>query len=252
MPAGIVSSSFSPTAAIKLQEKLILFPALADVDYFSTNGTAGSGAQGAMSIASSVVGDAVKLGASGSKPLPHARMPTITVTDNSGTTLAVTVRIVGRRFGRIITQDLVAAAGVGTQTITGSHCIDEMVSAKIISIAANTTSDTVSIGFDSKRIGLPHPIKNIRSVKYLEKGTLAGTNDGSTPPLWALTTPFAADGSGIIATATLQASTIVFPTDSSISVYAAYSSTAIAVTDVYRVKYMPDGADDLGPNGYLA
>jgi hypothetical protein len=178
MALGLTHKNMDPNGFPSLIREDVLLPIAADVDYFSS--ATDGGAQGAKDISASVAGDSIFRSATGKRPLFYARRPTITTVDNSGTTLAVTVRLTCRRFGRTFTQDIVAAAGVGSQTVAGSRVCDEVVAAKIVSIAANAASDTLSIGFDDSWIGLHYPIKDLNSVCMVYK-IAAGTPDANGP-----------------------------------------------------------------------
>jgi len=235
MPAGLVGSSFSPQALAKLRHFEFVLPIAANTTYLSAATKGGSGA--AFSIASATAGTAIPLSSrvtdSGTttKPLcPYARLPTLTLVDNSGSNLSCTVQLIGRRFGRRVVQSKsVDSSGGGTTTVAFDQVLDEVISATITAIANNTTSDTIAIGIDDSRLGLPYPIRTRKAVKRLFKIS------SGTP-----------DTTGGIATATLQSATnpIVYTTDSSIDVKQAYSSTAIAVTDRYLVDVVPDGVDE--------
>lgn len=223
MPVGIVASNVSPQSFLKLRREHILFPLAAVDDFFATTA--------ANSIASAAAGTAVVLTAPGALSLTYARLPQVTATDALGSTLAVTVRLVGRRFGKRVQQDISTSGG--TQTVNGTLCLDQLVSATIIAISGNAASDTLKIGFADSRVGLFNPIRSVKSVKLITK--------------FAAGTPSAAQSGS-----TIQTSTIVKVADSSVDVKALFSNTAIAVTDQYLIEYLADGPDEFGTTGKYA
>lgn len=170
-------------------------------------------------------------------PLQYPRLPTISITDQAFTSaLSVTVRIKGRRFGKTVTQDITATSTNTTEvTVAGSKVIDEFISAVLLSKTNAAASDALKVGIDGKWLGLPHRVKNVRSVKQLFK-IAAGTPNAN----------------GSVVMTTLQASAVVDVANSAINVFAAMGSTLIAVTDRYLVKYVPDGNDDFSPYGHLS
>ncbi len=236
MPLGITGSNVSPQAFLKLQRDVLMYPPAADANYFSS-ATDGS-TQGNFSIASATVGTPVFLSVGGKRPLRIGRLPTMTVTDASGSTLTCTVRIVGRRFGRLVTQDLVMVSS-GT-LVTGTKVIDEMTSATIVAIANNTTSDVLVLGTDGTRYGLTKPIKSVKSVKLTEKFLLGAPDTGDSTTT-----------AGIRAGSTLQTSSVVFVEDSSIKMTATgmYTGGTEVATDIYVVEYVTDGLDEWVPQG---
>ncbi len=140
MPLGIGHKNLDPHSGAGLFRELIHFPIAADANYFSS-ATQG-GAQGTMSIATSVIGDALLLSTEAAKPLFYGRVPTITTVDASGTNLSITVRFVCRRFGHLFTQDITATGAGGGETVSGTRVVDEILSGKIVSISNNAASDT--------------------------------------------------------------------------------------------------------------
>lgn len=236
MALGITGKQVSPQAFLNLEREWILYPAAADANYFSSATDGGS--QGNFDISAAAVGTAVFLSVGGKRPLRVPRAPTLTVTDASGSTLTCTVRIVGKRFGRIVTQDLVMVSS-GT-LVEGSTVIDEMTSATIIAIANNAASDVLVIGTSAVRLGLLKPIKSVKSVKLVEK-LLAGapdTGDSTTTQ-------------GIRHGSTVQTSSVVFVADSSIKVAATgmFTGGTEAATDIYCVEYVADGLEEFKPQG---
>ena len=107
MTLGITSSNVSPQGFLKLEEAFLLYPLIASVNYFSSATDGGN--QGSFDISAATQGTAVFLSVSGKRPLRIGRLPTLTVTDAAITAalLSCTVRVIGRRFGRLVTQDLV-------------------------------------------------------------------------------------------------------------------------------------------------
>lgn len=223
---GITGRQFHEHSLTFLQQYEFLLPIAADVDYAVT----------AADISTAVAGDALTLltACAAGTPLAYPRMPTITSVDASGTNLSVTVRIVGRRFGKTVTQDITATGAGGGETVTGTKIIDEFVSASIASISNAAASDTVAVGVDSKWLGLPKRIKNVYSMKKLFK--IANGTPTST---------------GCVAMATLQSTSVIDVDQAAINVYAACGNTAIAVTDRYLVEFIPDGQDLFLPYGHL-
>src|SRR3972149_9304529 len=98
MALGISYQNVDKASFLGLRRDHLLFPLAADTDYLSA-ATEG-GAQAAKNISASVVGTVVNRSAQGIRPLIYGRRPTVTTVDNAGTNLSVTVRMVGRRFGR--------------------------------------------------------------------------------------------------------------------------------------------------------
>lgn len=186
-----------------------------------------------------VVGTAMTLAtpALAGKPLRHARLPTLTITDNAfGSALTVKVRIVGRRFGKRVTQDItVTSTNTAATTVAGTKVVDCIISVTPLTITNAAASDNCSVGLDGKLLGLRRRLRSVKDVKKLFKVSTA------TP-----------DSGGCVVMTTLQASAVVDVANSAINVYAAYGSTAIAVTDTYEVEYVPGGAEQYEPSGYLA
>lgn len=248
MTLGITGSNLSPNSFLLRRREVIEPSLIATVDYFSA-ATAG-GANGNFSIAASTAGTAVFLSQIGTvAPLRTARLPTISITDNAfGSAIVITVRIVGKRFGQIVRQDITATSvNTAILTVAGTTVIDEITSATILSITNNTTSDILSIGFDGTRFGLQCPIRATRSVKFLEKiiSAVANANSGA-----------AAGSAGAIATsgtirpaAVLNSSTYVKVADSSVDVAALFNSVAITANDRFIIDYIPDGFGDYQPFG---
>lgn len=248
MPLGIVGSNISPQAFLKYRRETIDLPLAADVDYFSS-ATAG-GAQAAMSIATAVAGTAVTLSAiATAAPVRYGRLPTITLVDAAfASAITVVVRLEGRRFGRRVVQNITAVSvDTNPLTVAGTVVIDELTSASIVSIVNNTTSDTLSIGFDGTRFGLMAPIRSVKSVKFLEK-IVSGAPDANAGATAGAAGAIATTGS-IRAGAVLQVSTVVFTADSSLNLAALYNNVAVAATDRFIIEYVADGADEFNPRG---
>lgn len=219
MPLGISYNQIDKDSFLGLVREDFHWPLALDVDYFSS-ATAG-GAQGNFDCSASVAGTAGFLSAQAIKPLYHARRPSISITDASGTTLTCTVRIVGRRFGELVTQDIVSATAQSATVVTtqGTKTIDELVSWTILAIANNTTSDVISVGFGGGFIGLRAPIRSWKDVKMVLKVSTV------TP-----------DANGPKQSSDLS-STLVDVKDASIDLETLYSAT-IAVTHSYFIEYI--------------
>jgi hypothetical protein len=218
MPLGISYDQVDKDSFLGLRREDVILPIALDIDYFSS-ASAGS-TQGNFDCSASVAGTAVFLAAQAAKPLFYARRPSLTITDASGTTLVVKVRIVGRRFGELVVQDITSGTAVsGTPvTVSGTRVIDELVSATILSITANTTSDTLSVGIDGSFLGLMCPIRSYRDVKMIYK------IDNGTP-----------DSAGPLTTSDLS-TTLVNVRDSAIDLKTLYAT--IAVTDRFLIEYV--------------
>lgn len=218
MPLGITYNQIDKDSFLGLAREDFHWPLALDVDYFSA-ATAG-GAQGNFDISASVAGTSVFLSAQAAKPLYHARRPSISITDASGTSLTCTVRIVGRRFGELVTQDIVSAAAQSGTIVTtqGSKTIDEVVSVTILAIANNTTSDILSVGFGGGWLGLRMPIRSWKDVKMILKVATV-TPDAAGPKI-----------------SSDLSSSLVNAADASIDIETLYSAT-IAVTHSYFVEY---------------
>lgn len=248
MPLGITGNNLSPQAFLRLERDFIPGILAADVDYFSA-ATAG-GAQGNFNCSASAAGTAVFLSAiATAAPLGTARLPTLTITDNAfASALAVTVRIVGRRFGRTVVQSITATSvDTSATTVAGTTVLDEVVSVTITSIANNTTSDILSIGFDGTTVGLRRPIKSVRSVKFLEK-RVSGAPDANAGATAGAAGAIATTGS-IRAGSVIQTSTFVKVAGSAVVVSALYNNVAIETTDTYTIDYLADGVGEFLPQG---
>lgn len=219
MPLGISFNQIDKDSFLGLVREDFHWPLALDVDYF-TAATEG-GAQGNFDCSASVAGTAIFKSVQAAKPLYHARRPSLTITDAAGTTLACTVRVIGRRFGELVTQDIVSGTAINATPVTsqGSKTIDEIVSMTILSITANAASDTLSVGFGGGFIGLKYPIRSWKDVKMVLKV--------------ATVTP---DANGPKQSSDLS-STLVVAADSSIDLETLYSAT-IAVTHSYFIEYI--------------
>lgn len=221
MTVGIGHQNMDPTGHLALVRETIELPIAADTNYFSS-ATSG-GAQGDFSLASSVVGDSVFLSTEAAKPLYYARRPQATMTDASGSTLRVTIQIVGKRFGKSITQTIdLTTSGTAVQ---GTRVLDEITSVKIISLTANAASDVLIVGFDDSWLGLKQPIKSKNDINMVYKIS-SGTPDSAGPK-----------------TKSDLTAAMVNVQDAAIDVKALYGATAIAVTDRYLVEYFSAGGD---------
>ena len=221
MALGISYQNVDKASFLGLRRDHLLFPLAADTDYLSA-ATEG-GAQAAKDISASVVGTVVNRSAQGIRPLIYGRRPTVTTVDNAGTNLSVTVRIVGRRFGRQGTQDVTATGAGGGETVAGSRVVDEIVSQTIIAIANNTTSDTLAIGLDDSWLGLTAPIRAKSDLRMIMK------SDNGTPN--STGTRYSADFTAAM----------VNLRDSAFDFNALFSA-ALAVTDQYIVEYEASAA----------
>jgi hypothetical protein len=248
MPLGIVTSNLSPGAFQRFERDDIILPLAADVDYFSA-ATAG-GAQGNQSISAATAGTACFLSAiATAAPVRYGRLPTLSITDASfGSALVVTVRIIGRRFGKRVVQDITATStDTSIKTVAGTIVIDEITSASITAISNNTTSDILSLGFDGTRIGLRVPFQSVKSVKFMEK-IVSGTPDANAGATAGAAGAIATTGS-LRAGSVLQASTVVFPADGSVNVAVLYNNVAIAATDRFIIEYVAGGLDEFERTG---
>ncbi len=221
MALGISYQNVDKTSFLGLRRDHLLFPLAADTNYLSA-ATAG-GAQAAVDISASVIGDAVNRSAQGIRPLIYGRRPTITTVDASGTNLSVTVRIVGRRFGRQVTQDITATGAGGGETVAGSRVIDETVSMSIVAISNNAASDTLAVGIDDSWLGLTAPFRAKSDLRMVMKAA-SGTPD-------ATGTRYSAD----------ITAAMVNLKDSALDLNALFSAT-LAVTDQYIVEYEASAA----------
>lgn len=194
-----------------VRENLIK-PVALDVDFFVT----------AADISAAAVGASLTLTAAAARPLYHARMPSITTVDNSGTNLSVTVRIAGRRFGKLFYQDITATGAGGGETVSGTHVIDEIVSCKIVAISNNAASDTVAVGFDGKWLGLSKPFKSYKSIKMMLRV------DNGTPE----TTPRVYTD--------LSTTTALGGRNSAVNVAALFSNDTIDGVEDYCFEYLAD------------
>ena len=219
---GITFSQVDKDSFLGLEREDILLPVAADADYFSS--ATDGGAQAAVSITSAVAGTAINRSATGKRPLIYGRRPSITSVDNSGTNLSVTVRIKGKRFGDEVVQDITATGAGGGETVLGTKVVDEVTSITVIAISNAAASDTLSVGFDGRFLGLAKPIRAYTDVRMVFK-IANGTPDAAGPKYTADFT-----------------SSIVKVADSSIDVYTLYSNTSVAVTDRYVVEYLAGAA----------
>lgn len=201
----------------------IIKPVALDIDFFVA----------ASSIATAAVGDSLTLTAAAARPLYHARMPSITTVDNSGTNLSVTVRLACRRFGKLFYQDITATGAGGGETVSGTSVVDEIVSAKIVAISNNAASDTVAVGFDGKWIGLGRPFKSYKSIKMMLRV------DNGTPE----TTPRVSSD--------LSSTTALGGRDSAVDVASLFSNDTIDGVEDYCFEYIADGEPELLPSGGL-
>lgn len=226
MPIGITHKNFDPTSFPALVRETIEKPIASDTNYFSS-ATSG-GAQGSFDISASTVGTTVFLSSEAARPLYYARRPQATMTDASGTTLRVTLRVTGKRFGRPVVQNIdLVASGTAVQ---GTRVIDEITEVKIIAITANAASDVLIVGFDDSWLGLKQPIKSKNDINMVYK-IANGTPDAAGPKM---------KGDLTAAMVNLQ--------DAAIDVKTLYSS-AIAVTDQYLIEYFSTGAS--GPDSVV-
>lgn len=221
MALGISYQNVDKSSFLGLRRDHLLFPLAADTNYLSA-ATAG-GAQAAVDISASVVGDLVNRSAQGIRPLIYGRRPAITTVDAAGTNLSVTVRVVGRRFGRQVTQDITATGAGGGETVNGSRVVDEIVSMTIIAIANNAASDTLAVGIDGVWLGLTAPLRAKSDVRMVMKAA-AGTPD-------ATGTRYSAD----------VTAAMVNLKDSALDLNALFSAL-LAVTDQYIVEYEASAA----------
>ena len=135
-------------------------PPIADVDFVVDDAD----------ISASVAGEDVTLTQA---IIPHTgRNLTVAVTDASGTNLTVTATVVGKdHFGKSISETFTAN---GTPTVaTGEKIFKDIESVTIDSIANNTTSDKLNIGFGNK-LGLLAQVSaasQIDITRQLEDGT---------------------------------------------------------------------------------
>lgn len=229
MPVGIVHSNTSPQSFLRLERDVIIFPLAAVANYFSS--ATDGGANGNFSLSGAAVGTTVFLSVGGKKPLTNGRLVTATITDAAGGDLTLTLRVVGKRFGRLVSQDFVLAAG-GTALIAGTTTMDEVTSATIVAATNLASSDTIAIGFDATRLGLSKPIRNLRDVKFVQK---VSSNTPSSA---------AAD---IVFGSTLQTTANIGINHSSLNMNAIFSGN-VAVTDIYIVEYLVRG-DEFSPYG---
>lgn len=209
-----------------LHDVIFIFPIASDDDYISSSSDAGSPA--AFDCSASEGGDEVFRSAQGKKPFPgFGRLPQVTKTDASGTSLTVTVTVEGYRFGKFVSQDIACVAS-GTETVKGTKIIDEVSRVFIKSIENNTTSDTIKVGLDDSWLGLPFDIKSKDAIRSILK-IAVGTPDANGPKINSDVTDamvkLEAFGSGI-------------------DVKTLYSG-AIAVTQQYLMKVINDGTSNL-------
>jgi hypothetical protein len=219
MPLGISHDQVDRDSFLGLQRELIELPVAASANYFSS--ASDGGAQAAVSITAATPGTVINRSAQGKRPLFYARRPQLTLVDAAGSSLAVTVRLVGRRFGKLVVQDI---SGTGSSTNEGTRVIDELVSATIVAIANAAASDTAAIGFDGKWLGLKCPLRSRADVRMAYK-IAAGTPDAAGPKVNADVT-----------------AAMVNLRDSALDVHALYGSTLIAVTDRYLLEYVAAGS----------
>lgn len=220
MGLGLSHKNMDREGFMALVRDDIIYPLAADADYFSSATDGGS--QAAVSITSAVVGDTINRSATGKKPLFYARRPTLTLTDASGTSLTLTVRLTCRRFGRTFTQDISSTGASSGTAVSGTRVCDEVVSIKIIEISNAAASDTAAIGFDGAWIGLRMPFASEKSFRMVHK-IAAGTPDSGGPKTQA---NISAD--------------LVNVVDAAIDLSTLYSAV-IAVTHHYLIEYIADG-----------
>lgn len=212
MALGISYRNVDKNSFLSLVRDVIVHPVTTSTTFFAN----------AVSISAASVGSTITLGANAAAPLMFARRPNIVVTDNASSDLSLTLRIVGRRFGKQITQDIAFTAGAGTTPISGTRVIDEIVSAKLIAIAANAASDTISIGFDDSWVGLMAPIRLKTDIRMVLRD-VAGTPDT------------------LVKLQSDVTAAMVNLRDSAIDLKALYSS-AVLTTHIYTVEYEAGGA----------
>ncbi|MBL0320571.1 MAG: hypothetical protein IPP74_14945 [Alphaproteobacteria bacterium] len=216
MPLGISARNLDPSSTLALHREIILFP------------TASSATEVVASadISASVAGDALTIAKTA--PFLYPRKLLFTRTDASGSNLAISVLVVGKRFGRTISETLTIASGSSAQTVKSTKIYDEVTSATIISIANNAASDTCSLGTDTLWLGLQKPIKSYKSVRHI-------TIISAIP-----TTP---DATVSKVQADLSSSLVVGGLDSAIDVGTLFSTT-IAITQGFVIDYFQDGEPD--------
>lgn len=241
MTLGIVTKNLSPNSFLRHVREEISLPLIATTNYFSS-ATSG-GAAGSMSIAASASGDAVLLSAAAAMPVRYGRLPTITLTDAAfGSAIVLTVRITGKRFGKTVVQDITATSvDTNPLTVAGTRVLDEVTSAKIVSVTNNTTSDTLQLGFDGTRLGLAHEVSTVKALRLVEKIVSGATNANGQATAGAAG---AVSSNGTLrAGSVVKSSSVLFTADSSIDVNALYATT-VASTDRYIVEYYAGGASD--------
>jgi hypothetical protein len=220
MPVGISQKNVDPQSFLAITRDQIQFPIAANTTFFSSATSGGTSA--AQSIASSVAGDVMNLSAHGQRPLPYARRLTFTKTDAASDTLRLTVQVIGRRFGNLV-REVVEMVAEGTETVSSVYMYDEVTSVTIVSVTANTTSDTLSIGVDGLWLGLLKPIKSVRDVNSVFK-IANGTPNAGGPKIKSEFT-----------------SALVDVRSGGINVHGLHSNTSIAVTDIYVINYFAHG-----------
>jgi hypothetical protein len=207
MPLGISYLNVDPTSYLALRSEEIIYPPAADDDYFAT---AASNV-----IAAAVAGDSLTLTTPAARPLFNARNITVTPVDASGSDLAVTLKITGRRFGFPVTESI---SVTGTTLGRGTEIFDEVTSIVITSIANAAASDAIKVGFDNRWVGLKMPFNTYKDVKMVFK-VAAGTPDIGGPKT----------GSDITAA-------MVNGQRGAINLYALYGNTNVAATDHYLIE----------------
>ena len=221
MALGIDFNNVDKSSFLGLIRDTVIYAPALDTNYFSA--ATDGGAQATIDISAAVAGTALNRSVSGKRPLMWGRRPTITSVDASGTNLSITVRLVGRRFGRQVTQDITATGAGGGETVEGTKIIDEMVSMTVVAISNKAASDTVAVGFDGKWIGLRAPFRSYKDIRLVMK------NAGGTPDV---------DGAKYSASIT---SAMCKPQEGGFDLNALYSAV-IAVTHIYDIEYEAAGA----------
>lgn len=217
MPLGIGLKNLDQNGLLIHEKETILCPRASSATLFLN----------AMDISASVNGATITIAST--VPLPVPRKILMTRTDASGSNLAVTVNIVGRRFGRRVTENLTIASGSGAQTVTSANVYDEITSATIASIANNAASDTLSLGTDTLWVGLHKPIKSYKSIRLVQ---IITSIDSSPVATAAAKTQ-----------ADLSTTLVLGGLNSAIDVGTLFSTT-LAATQAFVIEYAADGEPD--------
>lgn len=237
---GIVPSNLSDRSMLRVNPQHVLLPLAAAPTVYSA--TTAGGASAAIPFTTVATNLTINLSAYALRCAGRtARLPTVTVTDAAFVApLVANVRIIGKRFGKIVSQVITAtSSSAAAFTVAGTRCLDEIISMTVLTSSGNAASDTISVGFDGARLGLTAPIKNVRSVKFVEK-IISGAPNAST----GATTGTLAAADGPKALAVIQQPNIVFPIDSSVDVSALFNNVAIANTDRFYFEFLGDGFQD--------